>query len=87
MLFLDLPARLAKALLRLNERAAVTSPGTKIPITQREIGQLIGGSRESTNKQLREWQQRKWLTLERGGFVILNPGALAKLAAEDPPLA
>lgn len=83
VVFLGLPARLAKALLRLNERSLPASPRSKIPITQREISQLIGMSRESTNKQLREWEERKWLKLERGGFVILNPGALARLVSEE----
>lgn len=86
VVFLGLPARLAKALLRLNERS-VPASRTKVPITQREISQLIGMSRESTNKQLREWEQRKWLKLERGGFVILNPAALAKLVSEESLLA
>ena len=82
VVFLGLSARLAKALLRLNERSPA-SARAKIPITQREISQLIGMSRESTNKQLREWEERKWLKLERGGFVILNPSALARLVSED----
>jgi CRP/FNR family cyclic AMP-dependent transcriptional regulator len=78
--FLDLPTRLAKALLRLAE-SADTEEGGVIHITQREIGQLIGMSRESTNKQLRTWEQRKWLRLERGGIVLLAPKAIATIAA------
>ncbi len=42
---------------------------------------MIGMSRESTNKQLRNWEQRKWLRLERGGIVVLAPKALAAVAA------
>jgi len=41
---------------------------------------MIGMSRESTNKQLRDWQERKWVRLERGGIVVLQPEALAALA-------
>ena len=37
-------------------------------------------SRESTNKQLRDWERRKWIRLERGGIVILQPGVLSELA-------
>ena len=55
--------------------------GQKITITQREIGQIIGMSRESTNKQLRDWQRRKWIKLERGGIVILQHAALSALVA------
>ena len=52
-------------------------------ITQREIGQIIGMSRESTNKQLRDWQRRKWIRLERGGIVVLQHAALKALTASD----
>jgi len=79
VLFLDLPGRLAKILLQLTERAEL-SPARRVTITQREIGQMIGMSRESTNKQLRDWQERKWVRLERGGIVVLQPEALAALA-------
>jgi CRP-like cAMP-binding protein len=71
-----LPARLAKALLRLQ---VGSSP--KIRITQREISQMIGMSRESTNKQLREWEDRRWIKLERGGLAILSAKALADVIA------
>jgi hypothetical protein len=40
---------------------------------------MIGVSRESANKQLQDWQRRKWLKLERGGIVIFAPDALRDL--------
>ena len=52
-------------------------------ITQRELGNIIGMSRESTNKQLRAWEERKWVGLERGGIVLVNAGALRKLIGEE----
>jgi CRP/FNR family transcriptional regulator, cyclic AMP receptor protein len=55
VLFLDLPDRLAKALLRLDSVEKSAGRG-KVSMTQRELGQMIGMSRESTNKQLREWE-------------------------------
>jgi len=45
---------------------------------------MIGRSRESTNKQLRQWAKRGWIKLERGGVSILSPDKLAAVAAEDP---
>src|SRR3974377_1285566 len=48
--FLNLPARLAKAVLRLVGEAERTAPARTVTITQREISQIIGMSRESTNK-------------------------------------
>ena len=80
IVFLDLPGRLAKALLHLaGSGGSAAAKGQKIEITQREIGQVIGMSRESTNKQLRDWERRKWIRLERGGIVILQHAALTAL--------
>ena len=79
IVFLDAQARLAKALLNLYRRASPASPSTKIDITQRQISQMVGVSRGSTNKQLRSWQRRRYLTLERGGIFILAPEALEAL--------
>lgn len=79
ILFLNLPMRLAKTLLRMTERTTATP--AKIAITQRDLGQMIGMSRESTNKQLREWEDKKWLRIERGGIVLLSRNALARIAS------
>jgi CRP-like cAMP-binding protein len=79
MTFLDLPARLAKTLLSLSAQSEAAAPLRRISITQREIGQIIGMSRESTNKQLREWEHKNWVRLERGGVVVLDPDPLAEI--------
>ena len=80
VLFLDLPGRLAKALLRLTDPAEAVGRERRVAMTQRELGQMIGMSRESTNKQLREWEERHWVRLERGELLVLDPAALAKIA-------
>ena len=67
-----------KALLRPTE-AAVQSD-REPAMTQGDLGEVIGMSRESTNKQLREWQERKWIKLERGGILVLQPAALRAIA-------
>jgi CRP/FNR family transcriptional regulator, cyclic AMP receptor protein len=72
--FLDLPTRLAKVLIQLVQSAE----GRKISVTQSALGQMIGMSRESTNKQLRNWEERNWVRLERGSIVVV---ALDKLTA------
>jgi CRP-like cAMP-binding protein len=81
--FLNLPTRLAKTLLQLTG-AGEEGPAAKrkAAITQREISQMIGMSRESTNKQLRAWEKRGWIKLERGGVAVLAPDKLAVIAAE-----
>jgi len=80
--FLNLPTRLAKALLQLTSSDQGGVPGRKVAITQREISQMIGRSRESTNKQLRAWVKRGWVRLERGGVSVVAPDKLAAIAAE-----
>jgi CRP/FNR family cyclic AMP-dependent transcriptional regulator len=82
IMFLGLEPRLAKALLYLYEQS-FSIPAQKLKVTQRDISQLIGISRESTNKQLRSWQRRKWLKLERGGLTILVPDALRRLVTDS----
>lgn len=82
LMFLHLPGRLAKALLRLSsgDRAA---NDRKIAITQKDLGNIIGMSRESTNRQLRLWEQHNWVRLERGGIIILSMKALEGIAESD----
>jgi len=80
--FLDLPGRLAKTLLWLSADAG-PSQLRKVSITQREIGQIIGMSRESTNKQLREWEENKWVKLERGGVVIMDRRPLMEIVSSE----
>jgi len=82
IVFLGLKARLAKALLYLYEHSS-SKPSQKLKVTQREISQLIGVSRESANKQLRVWERQKLLKLERGGLSILSPTTLKRLASEN----
>ena len=84
VMFLDLPGRLAKALLQSAEGAAPAggkSVGKKIVLTQRNLSEMIGMSRESTNKQLRAWEKQKLIELQRGGIVILAPAALETIAS------
>jgi CRP/FNR family transcriptional regulator, cyclic AMP receptor protein len=82
VMYLSFPGRLAKTLLQLTGGPDAPAAHRNIRITQRELSSIIGMSRESTNKQLRAWENRKWVRLQRGGIAVVNPAALAKLAAE-----
>ena len=84
--FLNLPTRLAKALLELTAGVEGTAANRKVAITQRELSQIIGRSRESTNKQLRAWQKRGWIELERGGVAVVAKEKLVAVAAEGSEL-
>jgi CRP-like cAMP-binding protein len=74
----DLPGRLASALIRLTERHQPSS-GRSIAVTQQEISEMVGMSRESINKQLRAWESRNWVRLEHGAIVVLDAATLRSL--------
>ena len=76
----NLPGRLAGALIRLTEKDKLAPEGQIIAITQQEISEMVGMTRESINKQLRAWAGRNWVRLEHGAIVVLDPGALQALA-------
>jgi CRP/FNR family cyclic AMP-dependent transcriptional regulator len=76
----DLPGRLASALIRLTERHRLTPAARTISVTQQEISEMVGMSRESINKQLRAWETRNWVRLEHGAIVVLDVVQLQALA-------
>ena len=81
-MFVSLAVRLAKALLRFVPIDAEDIGPVDVPITQRELGEMIGFSRENTNKQLRAWEKRQWVKLARGRIKIVDPGALLRLSED-----
>jgi CRP/FNR family transcriptional regulator, cyclic AMP receptor protein len=78
---LELPARLAKALLRLaNDEDAPGNARMEIQLSQRELGNICGATRESINKCLRGWQRRGIVEIEESLVRIANRTALEELA-------
>jgi CRP/FNR family transcriptional regulator, cyclic AMP receptor protein len=76
----NLPGRLASALIRLTEKHKRAGGGRTISVTQQEISEMVGMTRESINKQLRIWATRNWVRLEHGAIVVLDAGPLQGLA-------
>jgi CRP/FNR family cyclic AMP-dependent transcriptional regulator len=76
----NLPGRLASALIRLTEKHKQEPKGRAIAVTQQEISEMVGMTRESINKQLRAWAARDWVRLEHGAIVVLNVEMLRELA-------
>ncbi|MEB2343819.1 MAG: Crp/Fnr family transcriptional regulator [Deltaproteobacteria bacterium] len=82
-LFLAVPARLAKKLLHLAERfGSEAGSGVRIGLrlSQSELADLVGTTRESVNKQLRAWSGDGILRMERGELTILDPARLEHFA-------
>src|SRR3984885_5976014 len=76
----DLPSRLPRPLIRLTERHKAAQGGRTIAITQQEISEMVGMTRESINKQLRAWAARSWVRLEHGAIVVLDTESLREMA-------
>ncbi len=75
LVFSDVPGRVAKALLDLNRRFGRPAPDGSLvqhDLTQEELAQLVGASRETVNKALADFAQRGWIRLEARAVVILD---------------
>jgi CRP/FNR family cyclic AMP-dependent transcriptional regulator len=75
----NLPGRLASALIRLAEKHKLAPGDQTIAVTQQEMSEMVGMTRESINKQLRVWAARKWVRLEHGAIVVLDAEPLLAL--------
>jgi CRP-like cAMP-binding protein len=83
LIFTDVPGRVAKQLLQLVQRfGAQEGNALRVThdLTQEEIAQLVGASRETVNKALADFSQRGWIRVEGKSVLILDPERLAKRA-------
>ncbi|MGZ5866373.1 MAG: Crp/Fnr family transcriptional regulator [Xanthobacteraceae bacterium] len=81
-----LPVRLARTLLRLIKNGSKPGDQNSIKITQQELSQVLGATRESVNRQLRGWETQKLITLDRGGIVIHSLDQLSAIAKHPTAL-
>ena len=68
--FVDLASRMAKALLRLAHPESGAPRPAVLHVTQRELGNIVGGARESVNRQLQAWQKAGLIELSKGSIAI-----------------
>ncbi len=81
LVFTDVPGRVAKALLDLADRfGAVRDEGLQVnhDLTQEELAQLVGASRETVNKALADFAARGWLQLSAKSVLLIEPDRLRK---------
>lgn len=78
--FLDIGARLAKRLLFLS-RILGDSSGW-ISISQSELADFLGATRESVNKMLSDWRARKLIELRRGGMRIVDVASIEDITQQ-----
>lgn len=83
LVFSDVPGRVAKALLDLSTRFGVSSDeGVRVAhdLTQEELAQLVGASRETVNKALADFVARGWIRLEQRSVIVLDIDRLRRRA-------
>lgn len=81
LVFTDVPGRVAKALLDLSDRFGTPiEDGTLVEhgLTQEELAQLVGASRETVNKALADFATRGWIRLEARAVALLDVDRLRR---------
>lgn len=82
-LFLTLPSRLAKKLVGLAQTYGKKTPTgvlIELRLPQHELGELVGATRESINKQIRAWTREGLLRFDQGFITITDVDGLESLA-------
>lgn len=82
----EAPSRLARWLLRLADAFGRPGPGgvrLAIKLSQQQIGSLAGISRESVNRQLKEWEREGHVAVEAGGILLRDPKLLERIAGAE----
>lgn len=80
-ILVDVPGRLASHLLHLAQRFGTLTHGeiyVEHGLTQLELGQLIGCSREQANKALADFTSRGWIHVNGKTITIHDPERLAQ---------
>ena len=85
MRFLDIRSRLAKTLFRLAlQHGRTTGNGSiriDLKLSQEDLGNLICATRESVNKQLRQWEGEGVLECSQSSFIIHHMPVLQGIAS------
>jgi CRP/FNR family cyclic AMP-dependent transcriptional regulator len=83
LVFTDVPGRVAKNLLDLADRfGRQERDGLHVhhDLTQEELAQLVGASRETVNKALADFAARGWIQISARSVLILDVDRLRKRA-------
>ncbi|HKY36165.1 MAG TPA: Crp/Fnr family transcriptional regulator [Polyangiaceae bacterium] len=84
--FLDVPSRLARSLLDLatrfgeRQRAPASDISIALRLSQQELGDLVGATRESVNKHLSDWTRQGILKVRDGRMVISDIDSVRRIA-------
>ncbi len=79
--FLPMPVRLARKLLHL--AGPQIEPSTRIMMSQSELAEFVGATREAVSKTISTWKRDNVVEASRGGLMIHDIDALRELADSD----
>ena len=79
--FLPMPIRLARKLLHLS--GLQDDPTGRITLSQSELAEFVGATREAVSKTIATWKRDKVVEATRGGLLIQDFEALRELAESD----
>jgi CRP/FNR family cyclic AMP-dependent transcriptional regulator len=80
LVLLDVPGRIARMLLDAADEGG--APLIEKPLTHQTIAHIIGASRETVSRAMREFQDSGWISTERRRIRITNRSALEKRAQQ-----
>jgi len=82
---LPLPSRLAQRLVNLRieqEKKHQKNDNTEIHLSQSDLANMMGASRQAISKVLKSWEDQKLIKLDYGKTTILNLKQIRKIASE-----
>jgi CRP/FNR family cyclic AMP-dependent transcriptional regulator len=85
LVFLDLHGRVAKLLLRLAEErgsAGTDGQAMDLQMTQSDLANMVGGSRQSVNQVLNSFERLGYVELDGRKIVIRKPDLLRRRAGQ-----
>jgi len=81
---IKLPAAEVRDMLSLAElHGRTTAAGIKLAISQEELAQFLGVSRQIVNQHLQTWKSEGWIQLGRGNVTVANVRSLETLIRES----
>jgi CRP/FNR family transcriptional regulator, cyclic AMP receptor protein len=80
LIFLDLPRRVAKMLL---SQPSGDDGAIQLKISQEELAHQVGGTRQSVNAALRDFERRGWIDMRDRIITVKQPAALGRFARTE----
>ena len=81
LVFLDLPGRVAKVLLRIAEEQGDENEVVRLEVSQTDLARMVGGSRPAVNQLLKRFESRGYVGGQDRNTMKLDTTALRRRAA------